>query len=71
MASGWHEEGVEKETEKMQHEVIIVNWWVTCFTRKCALDVNLNMSVNGEEVASLGLPLGPHAVDGSGEEALT
>lgn len=61
---------MEKETEKMQHEVMIVNWWITCFARKCVLGVNLDMS--GEEVASLEPFLGLHAsCNGSGEEAFS
>lgn len=64
MASEWHEGGVEKETEEMQHEVIIMNRWIKCFSRKCVLDVNLNMSVSG--VASLFLEL--CAINGSGDE---
>lgn len=35
----------EKETEKMQHEWMVLSRWVTCFGRKHVLVVNLNMSV--------------------------
>lgn len=49
MASGCNEERVEKETEEMQHEVMEVNKWITCFTRKHEL---MSMNVSGEEGAS-------------------
>lgn len=45
MASGWHEGGVEKESEKIQHEVMKVNR-----KSKHVLDVNVNMNMSKEEV---------------------
>lgn len=66
MASGWYEERVERKTEEMQHEAMIVNGWLTCSTSKYVLNVYLNMSMSGDIAASLSIEL--HAVDGYNEE---